>query len=194
MSPAELTRRSLLSAAAGAVVAGVARPASLAAAVAPPPQTLLRGLRLGRLAPGNHTIDLDGPVDLLGLRWTEPTAPEARLRLRSTGGRWSPWVSAAGHGHGPDPSAPTGSHVGDPIWVGGASVVQLHLASSVSGVGLELINVTGGMGAGGTAWMSSSLPLAAPVLAAGARAAADHRPDGLGQGSPAPKSLPNTER
>jgi hypothetical protein len=82
-------------------------------------------------------------------------------------------VAAGGHGHGPDDAAPAPRDVGDPVWTGGASAVQLRSSSPLGGVRLHLIDVSGGLGAhrqaralGALAGVAA-LPAAAPLLAAG---------------------------
>ena len=93
MGHSEITRRSLLTAAAGAVLVGAARPVSVLAALTAPPPTLLRERRLGELRAGTHTIDLGGPIDMLGLRWSEPAATAGRAAAAQR--RWA--LEPVGH-------------------------------------------------------------------------------------------------
>ena len=95
------------------------------------------------------------------------------MRFRGRDGRWSNWVSAGTNGHGPDVRAQTDRQVGEPIWTGGTTSVQIRAATSVSDAKLHLVNVSG-KGAGGHAGstaplaLAASLPLARPSLPAGA--------------------------
>ena len=73
-------------------------------------------------------------------------APGVELRFRGQGGRWTPWVSAGSHGHGPDRPAPRDGVVGEPLWTGGTRELQLRAARALSGVRVHLIDVSGGVG------------------------------------------------
>ena len=104
-----------------------------------------------------------------------PAAGEPELRFRRGDGSWSRWASAGAHGHGPDGSAPSGTLTGDPLWSGGTTAVQLRSARALGGVRLWLVDVSSGRGArlqalatGGPFASAAALPLAMPVLAAGA--------------------------
>jgi hypothetical protein len=171
MSSSRLTRRSLL---AGAVGAGLARPAGALAALAGPPRALLGERWLGRLDARASTVELAGPADLVGVEWSSGSGAGLQLRLRTPTGRWSAWVPAGAHGHGPDAAAPAGRHVGDPVWSGGASAVQLRSSAPLGGVRLHLIDVSAGLGARRQALMlgalarPAALARATPVLDAGA--------------------------
>jgi hypothetical protein len=97
------------------------------------------------------------------------------MRFLKGDGSWSRWVSAGAHGHGPDGSAPSGTLTGDPVWSGGTTAVQLRSGRALSGVRLWLVDVSSGRGArlqalasGGGFASAAALPLAMPVLAAGA--------------------------
>src|ERR1019366_7153328 len=114
-----LTRRSLLAATAGAMAGGVMRPGGALAALAGPPRPRLPGPRVGRPAPGVSTIELGRVADLVGVEWQHQAAESLQLRFREESGRWSPWVSAAGHGHGPEAEPATGRDIGEAIWAGG---------------------------------------------------------------------------
>jgi hypothetical protein len=98
---------------------------------------------------------------------------QLELRFRDERGRWSPWVSAGGHGHGPDGSQAPRGHVGDPIWTAGTTTLQLRCTREVGGVRLHLVDVSGGVGARreasrlGPLARAAALPVATPVLEAG---------------------------
>jgi N-acetylmuramoyl-L-alanine amidase len=174
MSASRLTRRSLLAATAGAVGAGLVRPAGALAALAGPPRAQLAERWLGHLGARASTVELAGLADLLGVQWSAGSGAGLQMRFRTPAGRWSAWVAAGGHGHGPEAAAPADRHVGDPVWSGGASAVQLRSRAPLSGVRLHLIDVSGGLGARRQALMlgplahAAALAQAAPVLDAGA--------------------------
>jgi hypothetical protein len=178
MSGRAITRRSLLSGAVGALAGAVARPAgalgSTLAAVAGSLRASLEERWLGQLSPGVTTIALAHVADLAGAQWRAPVDARIEMRFRSERGGWSGWVSAGLHGHGPEAPVPTGGPVGDPVWTGGTTMLQLRTDRTVSGVRLHLVDVSGGVGAAMLAAFArphasaASLPLAAPVLAAGA--------------------------
>jgi hypothetical protein len=178
MPARRLTRRSLLAAGAGALASGLARPPGVLAALAAPPQTALSEQWVGELPAAGQTIELSRNADLVGVRWTTPAPVRVELRFRGPGGRWSRWVSATGctggHDHGPDRSAARDGVLGEPVWSGGTTAVQLRATRALSGVLLHLIDVSGGLGARQRALSASAgvlagaLPLAVPVLGAGA--------------------------
>ncbi len=173
MSERRLTRRSLLLATAGAAAGGLVRPGGVLAALVGPPRPVVEGRWLGRLARGDTTIQLPRAADLVGVEWRAPADAGIELRFGKADGRWSGWVSAGGHGHGPDAPTATRGLVGDPVWTGGATAVQVRLTRALSGVRLHLVDVSGGVGARRQAsafsWLASAggLERATPVLAAG---------------------------
>jgi hypothetical protein len=168
-----MTRRALLAATAGAMAGGLLRPRGTIAALLGPPPAILSERRLGALRRGATTIDLPGGADLVGLEWQGPAAAGVWLRFRRAGGGWSRWVAAGPHGHRPDARSATGRSVGEPIWTGGASTLEIHAARALGDVRLHLVDVSAGIGASRQAAMvlplalAASLPRAAPVLAAG---------------------------
>ncbi len=99
---------------------------------------------------------------LVGVEWSAPPAARIELRARLRGGDWSPWTLASVAGHGPDWQRAGGPRFGEPIWMGDSEVVQLRTSTPVYGVRLHFV---GAQSAGATA---ASLPLARPVLPAGA--------------------------
>jgi hypothetical protein len=190
-----MTRRTLITAAAGAVAGGLVRPGgAIGALVARSP---LAGARepvcfqhwVGTLSGPGVTVQLGRNADLAGVQWNAPggTTPgaappghaapagEPEMRFRRGDGSWSRWASAGAHGHGPDGSAPSEKITGDPVWSGGTTAVQLRSGRALSGVCLWLVDVSSGRGARFQALASgegfasaAALPLAMPVLAAGA--------------------------
>ncbi len=172
-SARRITRRSLLTASAGAMAGGLLRPRVTLAMLAGPPAPKLAERWLGELTPQGATVELASPADLLGLEWQAPARAGVWLRFRGPNGSWSSWVSAAANGHGPEARPTRGRQVGEPIWTAGATTVQIRSSRTLSGVRLHLVDVTGGAGARRPARsathtaFSAGLPLATPALAAG---------------------------
>jgi hypothetical protein len=74
--------------------------------------------------------------DLVGLRWSSGgAAPVVRVRVRRDGHAWSRWFNLA-----PGDSGPRAS---DPLWTGGADVVQYRLSHAVRGLRLHFVNARG---------------------------------------------------
>jgi len=173
MSARRITRRSLLAGSAGAVAGGLLRPGGALALLAGPPHPTLAERWLGRVTPAGATVELKRPADLVGLEWQAPAQADVWLRFRGELGRWSSWVSAGTNGHAPDARATTDRHVGDPIWTGGATSVQVRTTRTMSGVRMHLVDVSAGAGASRQARTTSPLAasaaasMATPVLAAG---------------------------
>jgi hypothetical protein len=172
MSARPMTRRSLLAATAGVLAGGMMRPGGTLAMLAAPQWPTVWEQSLGRLALTGATIELGRSADLVGVGWRGSTAAGVWLRFRRSGGGWSRWASAGAHGHGPDGPSPSGGVVGDPVWTGGSTAVQLRATRALSGVRLHLVDVSGGVGARRAALRSSpataaALALATPILAAG---------------------------
>ncbi len=169
-----MTRRSLLATTAGAMASGLVSPGSVLAALGAPPRPVLEERWLGRLTPSGATIELTRIADLAGVEWRAPAVAGLELRFRDGAGRWSRWVSGAGHGHGPDAAPVTGRLIGDPVWTGGSTAVQLRPTRTLTGVRLHLVDVSGGAGARkqalalGPLALAAALPLATPSLPAGA--------------------------
>ena len=72
MPARRLTRRSLLAAGAGALAGGLARPASVLAALAGPPQPVRSERWVGELTAGGQAIELARNADLVGVEWSGP--------------------------------------------------------------------------------------------------------------------------
>jgi hypothetical protein len=176
MSARRITRRSLLVASAGAIGSGVLRPRTALALLGSSPSPTLAEHWLGTLTPTATaaTVELASPADLVGLEWQGAAQAEIWLRFRGPDDRWSSWVSAGTNGHGPDVRPRTDRQVGEPIWTGGTTLVQVRSAARVSEVKLHLVNVNGSTGsrahssAAAPLALTASLPLATPNLSAGA--------------------------
>jgi hypothetical protein len=172
MTARPMTRRSLLAATAGALAGEILRPGATIAALYGPPRPTVWGRRIGGLPASVATIELGRSADLVGVEWRAPAGAGVWLRFREPAGGWSNWASAAAHGHGPDGRSPAGSVVGDPVWTGGSTAVQVRASRALSGVRLHLVDVSGGVGEHLRAGSSprafaGALATVAPVLAAG---------------------------
>ena len=174
MSARRITRRSLLVASAGAISSGVLRPRTALALLGGPPSPSLTGHWLGTLTPTVATVELASPTDLVGVEWQGSARESISLRFRDGDGRWSSWVSAGTNGHGPDVRPQSDRQVGEPIWTGGTTSVQVRAAGRASDAKLHLVNVNGtaeanrrGRTVAPLAW-TAGLPLATPQLSAGA--------------------------
>jgi hypothetical protein len=168
-----LTRRSLLAAGAGAFAAGTLGADVARAALGGPPAPRLAARRLGRLTAGTvRSVELGEVADLLGLSWSGVMRAGVQLRFRTASGAWSRWASADAGGHGPDGPAPAsgGRVVGDPVWTGGTSAVQIRSRIGLADVTLHLVDASGGVGAARqvqAAVLAVAPALAGPPLAAG---------------------------
>ena len=172
MSASRITRRSLLVAGAGAIGGAVLRPRGALALLGGPPAPTLAQRWLGTVTPQGTTVTLEHPADLVGLEWRAPARAGVWLRFRGRDGGWSSWVSAGCNGHGPEARPAADRHVGEPIWTGGTSSVQVRATRALSGVRLHLVNVSAGAGAArharaGPLALTAGLPLATPILPAG---------------------------
>jgi hypothetical protein len=173
MSARPITRRSLLASCAGAIAGGMLRPRAALALLATPEVPTLTRRWLGELTPQGAIVELGHPVDLVGLQWLGPARAGVWLRFRGRDGRWSSWVSGGPNGHGPEARVANDRQVGEPIWTGGATAVQIRAARTLSDAQLHLIDVgahasaTRGVRGGASAMLSPGLPLATPTLAAG---------------------------
>src|SRR4051812_33099837 len=134
-----LTRRRALALGAAAGLSSVLPPvvASASARSGAPGVPRGFGLRVGRdafAARARTTGVLRAPArfDLLGVAGEDRVGLGLEVRVRATGGRWSPWVPlGAGHHHRPDTG--TGAHASDPVWAGGADELQLRAARRPAG-------------------------------------------------------------
>jgi hypothetical protein len=172
MSARPMTRRSLLAASAGAVAGTLLRPGATLASLGAAARPKVWARDLGALARGGTTVRLGRSADLLGVEWRAPADADVWLRFRDSPGRWSRWASAGAHGHAPDAARSSGTTVGDPVWSGGTTVVQIRASAPLSGVRLQLVDVSSGLGAAALARRSpfasaAALTTLAPLLAAG---------------------------
>jgi hypothetical protein len=198
-----MTRRSLLAASAGALVGEALRPgASLAASLRramprAPAEPVLFERTLGALPAGGEgaSVQLRRNADLVGVRWAG--APGAHVELRSGDGHgWSRWAPAGDRGHAPEGLAATGERVGDPVWTGGGTLVQLRSNRALTRVSLGCVDASGGIGARRQALAcepvasAAALPLAAPTLPAGSGQPPIIARRAWAQGMAAPKVAP----
>jgi hypothetical protein len=182
MTVCGMTRRSLLAATAGAVAGGLARPGGALSAFAAPtalgdaaaPTLFERAVGTLPAGGAGASINLGRNADLVGVRWSGPSAAHVELRFGDEHGRWSPWVSAGAHGHAPEGALWSGATGGDPVWTGGSSLVQLRSGRGLGNARLSCVDVSGGIGArkqalaAGSAALAAALALAMPMLPAGA--------------------------
>ncbi len=158
-----ITRRSLLKAGAGAFAGIALRPAGALAAHAT--RAAVETVALGRVGP-IRAVELPADVAVAGLQWTGAATSPLELRVRRRNGAWGPWTAAGAHGHGPD-SASTPPHNGDPLWIGGARHLQVRSAEPVARARLALVRGTAAA-LDPNAARDAALPLAQPLLEAGA--------------------------
>jgi len=165
MNARAMTRRSLLLAGAGALAGGLVRPRGVLAWN--PREPSLSERSLGSVGADPVTVSLAGVADLAGVGWRGSAKADVELRFRGSGGRWSEWVSAGSHGHAPEVGPREGDrHVGDPIWTGGTSVLQVRASPSLSAASLHLIDVSGGIGAAREARLADAFAATAPLALA----------------------------
>jgi hypothetical protein len=94
---------------------------------------------VGALKAGEiHTIGLDRPVCLAAVRWSGPADARLTLRTRRPNGRWGPWAVASSAGHDGD-GVRTFDRVGEGVWVGHATELQLRSRGPARGVTLDLV-------------------------------------------------------
>jgi len=115
------------------------------------------------------------PFDVVGVEWDGLDASVAQLRVLGPRGAWSPWIDVGGHhGHGPDgPLPPRG--ISDPVWAGGAELVQVRARAPWPAARLHFVDVSGARPPETPARAAlaavvgpAAHPLASPVLNAGA--------------------------
>jgi hypothetical protein len=179
MRRASFTRRSLLAGGAGALGGALlARAPGSAAALTGSAEAALRTyaagsvgeLALGQLGPGTHTLELARGASLVGVGWQAPRAAPIELRFSTPEG-WSAWVQAGERGHGPDAPAAGTRAVGEPVWTGGSSELQLRAGVALRGVSVHTVEVQGDPAEGASGAprgaRAAALALAEPVLEAG---------------------------
>ncbi len=165
-----MTRRSLLTAAGGALLGAAARPPGVLAALAGAASPSLTNRWIGSVAAGEQTIALASNADLLGVEWQAPGGAQPYVRFMTARGHWSEWVAAGASTHGPDRPVAASASIGEPVWTGGTRALQIRSARPLHGVRLHLVDVSGGVGARRAAAALARSPLA--VLATGAPALA----------------------
>ncbi|MDX6691901.1 MAG: hypothetical protein QOG15_3358, partial [Solirubrobacteraceae bacterium] len=85
-------------------------------------------------APRSGVIATRGRFDLVGLKWRSAQRVRAQIRVRSTGGAWSPWtamVDDAGAGRDTEP-----------VWTGRADALQLRLNRMPRGLRAHFVRVS----------------------------------------------------
>ena len=121
----EMTRRSLVRAGAGALAGVALRPATTLASDRG--QGRIATIALGSLR-NTRAVALPAGVAVAGLQWRGRPAPGAELRVQLARGGWGPW-GFRGRPTVMDPdSAAPGMQTGEPLWIGGARVVELRSA------------------------------------------------------------------
>jgi N-acetylmuramoyl-L-alanine amidase len=162
-SPWRLTRRAVLTGAAGAGAIAVLEPiAGLAQTLAGDGPTFSR--MVGSLAGTSPVLVAPRRFSLVGVEWSRPLSAQIELRALGADGHWSQWVAASTRGHDPDIVRERASLFGEPIWTGPARSVQLRAAKPVSAVKLHFVDEQ----TPGGAVAAATTALAAPILDAGA--------------------------
>jgi hypothetical protein len=176
-----LTRRAVLESAAAAGAGMLLRPAASVAATAtssasPAVSGRVFGRSLGSVAGVSAPIDPGRGFVLAGIRWSTPRTARIELRARIRGAAWGPWLRASVLGHVPDRAPGARGLLGEPVWLGVADQLQVRSRGIVHGVEVSFVApaealapralATGAIGAIGAS--AAALPLAAPVLPAGA--------------------------
>jgi hypothetical protein len=94
---------------------------------------------LGGLAAGEvRTVGLRAPVCLAAVRWKGPVDAVLTLRSRRADGRWGPWAIASTAGHDGD-GVRTPERVGEGVWVGRATELQVHAGHGARDVTVLLV-------------------------------------------------------
>ncbi len=91
---------------------------------------------------GHATRVLRAPrrFDLLGVRGRGLLAARVEVRVRRTGGAWSPWTPfGLGAEHAPD--RPRVAGASDPVWAGGADELQLRARRAPHGLRVHFVAV-----------------------------------------------------
>ena len=162
-SPWRLTRRAVLTGAASAGAIAVLEPiAGLAQTLTGDSPTFSR--MVGSLAGTSPVLLAPRRFSLVGVEWSRPLSAQIELRALGADGRWSQWVPASTRGHDPDIVRERARLFGEPIWTGPAHSVQLRTAQPVSAVKLHFVDEP----TPGGAVAAATMPLAAPILEAGA--------------------------
>jgi hypothetical protein len=142
--------------------------------------------RLGALRAGeSRTIILRRPACLAAARWSGPKDAALLVRTRHPDGRWGPWAAASSAGHDGD-GVRTPDHVGEGVWLGRATELQLRSDRAVTGLSLQLVAAeqsaaSGAYQANGLAVLPQTLPAGPgqpPIIARSAWAGTNHRPRG----------------
>jgi hypothetical protein len=120
---------------AGALLGPVA--AAQAARVRPNRRVFSR--RLGGLTAGEvRTIVVPRPVCLAAARWSGPREAQLTIRTRRPDGSWGRWAVASSAGHDGD-GVRTPDHVGEGVWLGRATELQLRSRGRTDDVALQFV-------------------------------------------------------
>ncbi len=158
-----LTRRAALAGAAGVGAAALLEPvAGLAQTLGGSGPVFSRAI--GSVSGTSQPIQAPRSFSLVGMEWSRPSGARIELRALGVDGRWSPWAIASVLGHDPDTVRERSRLFGEPIWMGPSVAVQLRASKPASGVTLHYVAGP----APGLAAAAAALPLASPVLEAGA--------------------------
>jgi hypothetical protein len=130
--------------------------------------------RVGALGAGEaRTVTLSRTVCLAAVRWSAPADARVTVRTRRADGRWGSWAVASCAGHDGD-GVTTHDRVGEGVWVGRATELQIRSRGPVEGVSLQLVAAdpgarqsTIGTRAAAADSAANALPLAGPTLQAG---------------------------
>ena len=141
--------------------------------------------RLGGLAAGEvRTVVLPRPACLAAARWSGPRNAQLTLRTRRPDGGWGRWAVASSDGHQGD-GVRTPGHVGEGIWLGSATELQLRSRTRAGDVTLQLVPdepaTSEAAAADALPWLPATLPAGPgqpPIIARAAWAGNNHRPVG----------------
>ncbi len=123
---------------------------------------------LGALRAGEvRTVVLPLPACLAAARWSGPSDAHLSLRTRRPDGSWGRWAVASSAGHDGD-GVRTTDRVGEGVWLGRATELQLHSRAQVRDVTLQFVAAEGGHTASRTSDLApDALPLLPATLPAG---------------------------
>jgi hypothetical protein len=115
-------------------------------------------------------IATDRTFCLAGVRWAAPRHADIELRTRRHGGRWGPWGVASSAGHEGDavPAGPVRGQIGEPLWTGPATELQLRARGAVRGVSVQFVAAEHPAAGPAVQDLAGAVPpLATPTLPAG---------------------------
>jgi hypothetical protein len=180
-----LTRRDVLSGAAAIGAGALLGPAAVARAGRVASHADVFAHRVGALAAGEvRTIALPRAVCLAAARWSGPGDGRLTLRSRRSDGRWGRWAVASSGGHDGD-GVMTPDHVGEGVWLGRATELQLRSRGQVHQVTLQCVAAepddARAAAPDGLPVLPATLPAGLgqpPIIARAAWAGSNHAPKG----------------